>query len=191
MGMRSGRLARRGSVAVVVAATLGLLAACAPSPGTTVFDGGTYDVELVVPPQVASTSFDLFGLTTCTSEVTTPSVEVRGTATLAPAELDPHSAVVRIPSATVELPRTRASAGSWTLTCWDAPIVTVGFSVELDGVVSAHGALLDTTTNRVTVDDPTIAVTDAVLLLDGEPFGIGPIPLDPFTVTVPAIDVTF
>lgn len=184
---RSGLL----SSAVAVAALLLTAAACTPAPGTTLFEGGTYDIDVVIPPQSFSSTFDVFeGLGTCTVTATTPSVDIPdATLTLPPAELDLAQAVAVIPSAVVELPSATVSVGSVSLSCFGFHLFTVGFSISVEGSVSVQQATLDITTGKVVLADPTLTVTDAWVTFAGAPPEMEPVRLDPFTVTIPSIDV--
>lgn len=176
--------------AVAVAAVA--MTGCTPPPASEavdLFEGGTYPVEIVVTPQTVTTEFSLFGLTTCTSTAVTPSVDVHGTLTVAPAELDPGLTRVTIPGATLELPGSTVSAGSLSLTCNGTAIGTIGVSLQFDGAASVQAAVLDTVAGTVSLTDPTITLTDVRATFAGAPAGTAPTPLDPITVTVPDIDV--
>jgi hypothetical protein len=179
--------------AVLLAALMGVVAlsaSCAPAPPSSeppadIFAGGTYPIELVVPSQTASHRFDLFGLGTCTTTTTTPSFRLVGTATLAAAELSPGLTSVVIPEASVDLPGATVSAGSVALECFGVRLGSVGLTVNFDGAAIARSARLDLATRTVTFLDPALSITNASFTLDG----LKPVPLDPFKVTVPSIDV--
>lgn len=186
---------RRGALTGAVVATALLLTAvaCTPAPGTTLFDGGTYDIEVVIPSQSFSTTFDVFeGLGSCTTTATTPAVDIPdATATLPPAELDLAESTAVIPSAVIELPSATVSAGSLSLSCFGFHLLTIGFSVSVEGSVTVQQATLDLATGKVTLSDPTLTVTEAWVTFAGAPPEMEPVRLEPFTVTLPTIDVSF
>lgn len=182
----------RASVVAVIAAVAVVAAACAPPPEADVadwYEGGTYPIELVVEPQTVTTEFTVFGLVECTSSAVTPSLDLRGTLTVAPAQLDPAASSVVIPGATVELPGASVSAGSLSLTCNGTHIGTVGVSLAFDAAASVRSVVLDTQAGSLTLADPTLTLTDVRATFAGAPSGTEPLPLDPITVTVPTLDV--
>lgn len=198
MGRSGGRIVRRTAAVVLAVVTLASLGCAAPPEGAqdpagtpSWFAGGTFPIDVSVPPQTASATFPvLWGLATCTSTVTTPSVEIPGaTATLAAVELDPFAGTVTIPHASVVLPRSTISAGSLSLSCDGHHIGTVGLAIEFEGSASAGTARLDTVTRTVTVTDPTLSITDGSVTFGGAGSGAAPVPLDPFEVTVPTFRV--
>jgi hypothetical protein len=188
----TGRILRAGAATLIAAIAL-LSAACAPppdgAPEASMFDGGTYDVEVVVESQSISTEFTVLGLTRCTTTAVTPAVDLRGTMTLAPAEMPDGLTSVRIPSASVTIPRATISAGSLSLNCDGHHIGTIGLSVQFSAAASVQSATLDTVARTVTLADPTLSITDALVTFSGAPAGTAPVPLDPITVTVPTISV--
>lgn len=188
----TGRILRAGAATLVAAIAL-LGAACAPPPDAvaapSMFDGGTYEFEVVVESQTVTTEFSVLGLTRCTTTAVTPSVDLRGTMTLAPAELPDGLTSVRIPSASVQIPRATVSAGSLSLSCDGHHIGTIGLSVQFSAAASVQSATLDTVARTVTLADPTLSITDALVTFTGAPAGTAPVPLDPITITVPTIDV--
>lgn len=204
MNAQVRRRAARVAMSAALCAVALLGAACAPDPGPLGpaeseqeaaapdwFAGGTFPIEVSLPARTVSTTFALFGgPTTCTTTVVTPSVELPGaTVTLAPVEIDPSGASVTIPSASVDLPRATISLGSLTLRCDGHHIGSIGMSVQFDGAASVGTARLDVATNTVTLTDPTLSITNASLRFTGAPAGLGPVPLDPYHLTVPSVDV--
>lgn len=184
--------ARTLAVALIGVVTL-VSAACSPTPeGETTpdwFAGGTFPVEVSIPSQTTSATFDLlWGLGTCTTTVTTPSVEIPdGTLTLDPVEIDPSAATVTIPEASLDLPGSTISAGAISLRCNDAHIATIGLSIAFDGAASVQTATIDTATNTVTLAETELSITNASLAFAWE--GATPVPLAPFTTTVPSISL--
>ena len=176
----------------MIAVVCWLASACAPPPEGTaadLFEGGTYPIDVVVEPQTVTTEFSLFGLATCTSTAVTPSVDLHGSLTVAPAELDPAMSRVSIPGATLELPGSTVSAGSLSLTCNGTHLGTIGVSLQFDGAASVQAAVLDTTAGTISLTDPTLTLTNVRATFAGAPAGTAPTPLDPITVTVPTVDV--
>jgi hypothetical protein len=191
------RRVRAGAITLIALTTLAV-SACAPPPeggpadvpdAATLFEGGSFPVEIVVEPQTVTTEFSLFGMATCTSTSVTPSVDLRGALTVAPAELDPDLTRVTIPGATLELPDATVSAGSLSLSCNGAHLGTIGVSLQFDALASVQSVVLDTGTGTLTLTDPTITLTDVRATFAGGPPGAAPMPLEPVTVTVPTIDV--
>jgi hypothetical protein len=183
---------RRATATAVLAGVLALLAAaCAPAPGDPgtpgdgTFGGGTYPIEVAVPAQTVTSTFDLFGLGTCTTTTTTPSFRLPGTATLSAVEIDPDLTSVVVPEASIVLPGATVSAGSLALECFGVPLGSVGLAVDFDGAAEVRSARLDVATRTVTLTDPVVSITNASLTIGDLP----PVPIDPFTVTVPTIDV--
>lgn len=191
------RRSTRGAVAAVVLLAMGLLgAACTPSPdGSTpspdLFSGGTYQLGVTIPPQTFSNTFPVFGgLGTCTATATTASVSIPGaTLTLAAVQLDLAAGTLTLPGARVDLPRASLSAGTLTLSCFGTVVGTVGFTVEFAGMASVQAATLDVVNRRVTLSAPTLRITDASVAFLGGPTGMRPVPLDPFEVTLPPVQV--
>jgi hypothetical protein len=195
---------RRTTWTVLVVATLLVTAACAPAPGDTTGDGGngagavvptewflggSYPVEIVVEPQTVTTEFSFFGLATCTTTSVTPSVDLRGTLTVQPAQLDASLTRLTIPGARLELPDASVSAGSLSLHCDDVLIGAVGVSLRFDAAVQVGSVVLDTTAGTLTLTDPTLTLDDVQVTFSGAPPGTAPTPLAPITVTVPSIEV--
>ena len=149
MRVPSGRVRRAVRTASITIGAVVMLAvsACAPPPAAEavdLFEGGTYPVEIVVAPQTVTTEFSLFGLVSCTSTSVTPSVDVRGTLTVAPAELDPAITRVTIPGASLDLPGATVSAGSLSLSCDDTVLGTIGVSLQFDAAAAVRSVVLDT-----------------------------------------------
>ena len=168
------------------------VSACAPPPAAEavdLFEGGTYPVEIVVAPQTVTTEFSLFGLVSCTSTSVTPSVDVRGTLTVAPAELDPAITRVTIPGASLDLPGATVSAGSLSLTCDDTVLGTIGVSLQFDAAAAVRSVVLDTEAGTLSLAEPTLTLTEVRATFAGAPAGTAPTPLAPISVTVPSIDV--
>jgi hypothetical protein len=192
MRVPNGRGTVRMWVVAAVAVTAAVATACAPPPEADLgdmFEGGTYPVEIVVEPQTVTTEFSLFGLVNCTSTSVTPSVDIRGSLTVAPAELDPGLTEVTIPGASLELPASTVSAGSLTLSCNGSQLGTIGVSLQFDGAASVQAAVLDLAAGTISLGDPTITLTNVRATFAGAPAGTAPTPLAPITVTVPTIDV--
>lgn len=186
MRIRAGR--RTAAVAAV--AVLGVAGvACTPPPESEMFDGGTYPIEIEVAPQTVTNEFDLLGLVQCSTTATTPEVDIDGSLTLAPAELSPDATQVTIPSASLALPASRVSVGSFSLTCDGEHVGTLGLVLEFSAAASVQTAVLDTEARTVTLTDPTLTVTDARVSFAGAPEGTPPVELDPIDVTVPTISV--
>lgn len=178
-------------IAATAVATMAV-SACAPAPAdgpTSMFEGGTFAVDVVVEPQTVTTEFSLFGLTTCTSTTVTPSVDVHGTLTVAPAELDASFSRITIPGASLELPGSTVSAGSLSLTCNGTNLGTLGVSLQFDGAASVQSVVLDPGAGTLSLTSPTVTLTDVRATFAGAPPGTAPTPLAPITVTVPDVAV--
>ncbi len=177
--------------ALLALAAVAIAAGCTPAPGTNVIDGGEYVVAMSVPSQHITNDFELFfGLAICTASVTTPEVEIPGTTVeLPPFEYDLDARTASIPAVSVQLPRSRVSAGSFSLTCNDQLIGTIGVSIEFDALASVQSATLDLDSGRVTLDRPTVSVTGAEATFAGAPAGAPPVPLDPITIDVPEFEI--
>ncbi len=158
-------------------------------PAADLFEGGTYPIEIAVAPQTVTTQFDAFGLAQCEATTTTPSVDIDGTLTVAPAEIAPGLDRVVIPGATLELPGSRVSVGSLSLTCDGEHVGSIGVSVEFDATASVGAAVLDVGAASLSLADPTISITDASARFAGGPAGDTVVELDPITVTVPTVSV--
>ncbi len=194
MRVPSGRVRRAVRTASITIGAVVMLAvsACAPPPAAEavdLFEGGTYPVEIVVAPQTVTTEFSLFGLVSCTSTSVTPSVDVRGTLTVAPAELDPAITRVTIPGASLDLPGATVSAGSLSLTCDDTVLGTIGVSLQFDAAAAVRSVVLDTEAGTLSLAEPTLTLTEVRATFAGAPAGTAPTPLAPISVTVPSIDV--
>ena len=194
MRVPSGRVRRAVRTASITIGAVVMLAvsACAPPPAAEavdLFEGGTYPVEIVVAPQTVTTEFSLFGLVSCTSTSVTPSVDVRGTLTVAPAELDPAITRVTIPGASLDLPGATVSAGSLSLTCDDTVLGTIGISLQFDAAAAVRSVVLDTEAGTLSLAEPTLTLTEVRATFAGAPAGTAPTPLAPISVTVPSIDV--
>ena len=194
MRVSSGRVRRAVRTASITIGAVVMLAvsACAPPPAAEavdLFEGGTYPVEIVVAPQTVTTEFSLFGLVSCTSTSVTPSVDVRGTLTVAPAELDPAITRVTIPGASLDLPGATVSAGSLSLTCDDTVLGTIGVSLQFDAAAAVRSVVLDTEGGTLSLAEPTLTLTEVRATFAGAPAGTAPTPLAPISVTVPSIDV--
>ena len=178
---------RKRIVAVLAVATVAVLAACTPMPGTTLEDGGTYVVEVSIPSQQVTNEFPLpFGLGSCVAAVNTPEVEVPGTTVeVPPFEYTPGAPTATIPQVTFELPRTRVSAGYFSLTCLGFELGRIGLSIEFDGVATIQSATLNMANNQITLNDTTLEVNDAEVTFAGAPAGTEPVRLDPFTLEIP------
>jgi hypothetical protein len=188
----TGRILRTGAAALIAAVAL-LGAACTPppegTPESSMFDGGTYAIEVDVESQSHSVDYMLWGLVSCTTTVTSPAVDLSGTMTLAPAEMPDGLTSVRIPSASVQIPRANISVGSLSLSCDGHHIGTVGLAMQFSAAGSVQSATLDTVARTVTLSDPTLSITDATVTFDGTAAGNAPVALDPITVTVPTISI--
>lgn len=194
MRVPSGRVRRAVRTASITIGAVVMLAvsACAPPPAAEavdLFEGGTYPVEIVVAPQTVTTEFSLFGLVSCTSTSVTPSVDVRGTLTVAPAELDPAITRVTIPGASLDLPGATVSAGSLSLACDDTVLGTIGVSLQFDAAAAVRSVVLDTEAGTLSLAEPTLTLTEVRATFAGAPAGTAPTPLAPISVTVPSIDV--
>lgn len=190
MRVPSRRL-RAGAITLLALGAL-VAGACTPPPEPTPtdwFEGGTYPVEVIVASRTVTTEFSWFGLATCTSTAVTPSVELRGTLTVAAVELDPAAATVTIPGASLELPSSTVSAGSWSLTCDGTHLGTIGVSLQFDAAASVRSVVLDPSASTLRLADPTLALTGIRATFAGMPPGTAPTPLAPVTVTVPTLDV--
>lgn len=192
----AGRRYVRGAAVAALAAVAVLAGACAPAPGADpgeavadLFEGGTYPIAVDVAPQTYTAEFDVFGMATCTATATTAEVDIDGSLTLQPAELAPGLDRVTIPGAVLELPGSRVSAGSLSLSCDGQHVGSIGVSIEFDGSASVQSAVLDVPSGTVSLTDPTISVTNARVTFAGGPGGSTPVPLDPITVTVPTVSV--
>ena len=186
----TGRILRTGAATLIAAVAL-LSAACAPPPDGTpessMFDGGTYAIEVDVESQSHSVDYMLWDLIPCTTTVTSPAVDLDGTVTLAPAEMADGLTSVRIPSASVQIPRATITVGSLSLSCDGHHIGSVGLTLQFSAAASVQSATLDTVAGTVTLADPTLTITDASVAFTGA--GLEPVQLDPITVTVPTISV--
>ncbi|MHB1137668.1 MAG: hypothetical protein ACYC2O_01845 [Microthrixaceae bacterium] len=182
---------RNRIAAIVALASVAVLAACTPSPGTTLEDGGTYVVEVSIPSQQVTNEFPLpFGLGSCVAAVNTPEVEIPGTTVeVPPFEYTVGSPTATIPEVSFELPRTRVSAGYFSLTCLGHELGRIGLSIEFDGVATIQSATLDIASHRVTLNDTTLQVNDAELTFPGAPAGTAPVQLDPFTLEIPPFQI--
>jgi hypothetical protein len=191
MRVPMGRIVRH--VSIMGIAVLAMAAsACTPPPegdAPDLFEGGTYSIDVVVEPQTVTTEFSLFGLATCTSTAVTPSVDLHGSLTVAPAELDPALSRLSIPGASLDLPGSTVSAGSLSLACNGNHLGTIGVSLQFDGAASVQDAVLDTAAGTISLSDPTITLTNVRATFAGAPAGTAPTQLDPITVAVPTIDV--
>jgi hypothetical protein len=188
----TGRILRTGAATMIAALAL-LGAACAPSPDgapdPSMFDGGTYAIDVDVESQTHSVEYMLWGFVSCTTTVTSPAVDLSGTVTLAPAEMPEGLTSVRIPSASVQIPRATISVGSLSLSCDGHHIASVGLTLQFSAAASMQSATLDTVAGTVTLADPTLTITDASVTFTGDGAGLAPVQLDPITVTVPTLQV--
>jgi hypothetical protein len=188
MRVPSVRTIRTSAVAL---ATVGVtaLSACAPPSapaGPEIFSGGTYPVEIVVEPQEVTTDFTFLG-SSCSATTTTPSVDVRGTLTVEPAELDPASASVILPGAELDLPSGTVSAGSISLTCNGSSLGSVGLQLRFDALATSTSVVLDTSASTLTMTDPSVSLRNARVTFTGAAAGLPEVPLGPVEVTVPSI----
>lgn len=154
-----------------------------------VFAGGTFPVELVVEPQTVVAEFPLFGVIPCTSTTVTPSVDVRGTLTVAPATLAPDLSKITIPGASLELPGATVSAGSLSLACNGIHLGAVGVSLRFDALASVAEVVLDPVARTLTLAEPSVTVTNVRATFTGAPPGTSPTPLAPVTVAAPTVTV--
>ena len=125
----------------------------------------------------------------CTVTAVTPSVDLRGTLTVGPAEMSPELRFVEIPGATLDLPGSTISAGSASLTCDGELVGALGLSLRFDAGASVQSAVLDTTERTLTLSEPTITLTDVQVVLGGPAGATPPIDLDPITMSVPTLDI--
>lgn len=179
------------AAALAVIALAAVAAGCTPAPGTNLIEGGKYVVEMSVPPQYISNDFELpLGLGTCTAAVTTPEVNIPGTTVeLPPFEYDMGARTASIDEVSVQLPRSRVSAGSFSLTCGGQLVGSIGVSIEFDALASMQSATLELDTGTVTLDRPTISITGAEATFVGAPAGTPPVPLDPIVLEVPQFEI--
>lgn len=187
MRVPATRTFRTGAVALLAAAAA--LSACAPQPeplGPELFEGGSYPVEIVVEPQDVTTEFTFLG-SQCSSTTTTPSVDVRGTLTVEPAELDPAAASVVLPGAELDLPGGTVSAGSVSLSCSGSPLGSVGLQLKFDALATTTSVVLDTSASTLTMTDPTVTLRNARITFTGAAAGLPAVPLGPVEVSVPSI----
>ncbi len=184
---RTARLA----VAALAVALVSVAAGCTAAPGTDLVNGGEYTIELSVPSQHVSNDFELFfGLAICSASITTPEVRIPGTTVeVPPFEYELGARTASIPEVSVQLPRSRVSAGSFSLTCNDQLIGTIGLAIEFDALVSVRSGTLDLETRVVTLDRPTITVTGAEATFAGAPVDAPPVPLDPITIELPEFEI--
>lgn len=155
----------------------------------TVFAGGTFPVELVVEPQTVVAEFPLLGVIQCTSTTVTPSVDIRGALTVAPAAIAPDLSKVTIPGASLELPGATVSAGSLALECNGIQLGSIGVSLQFDALATVAEVVLDPAAGTLTLADPSVTLTNVRATFAGAPQGTSPTPLAPVTVTAPSIDV--
>lgn len=191
--MGNARRLARSAAALLVVVVIG--AGCAPPleplDAPRWFDGGTYALDLDVPPSTVETTYPIFGgLVTCTTVVTTPSLEVpEASLTLSPVALDVPRGTVTIPEATVQLPQARLSVGAVSLSCDGQKIGSAGLELRFDAAASTGTAELDVATGQVTLGAPTIQVSNARLVFTGAPSGLGPVLLPPLDLELPTVTV--
>ena len=106
-----------------------------------------------------------------------------------PFEYDLDARTASLSEVSVQLPRSRVSAGSFSLTCNDQLIGTIGVSIEFDAVVSVRSGTLDLDSRVVTLDQPTVSITGAEATFAGAPAGTPPAPLDPITIEIPEFEI--
>lgn len=160
-----------------------LVAACTPAPGTIPFEGGTFDIDVTVPSQ----SFDVDFLI-CTTTATTDPIDLVGaTLTVPSVDVDPTLSIISVPSSTLTIPAGTLAAGSLSIECFGETFGPVTIDLSLAGSVSTEAASLDTATQTISLDDATLLLDGAEVIVPG----IGSIPLPPFEVELGAISVDY
>ncbi len=173
---------------MAVLVLMGVAAACSPSPGMSMFQGGTYDLDLSLPPQHASQTFPVANLGTCTITADTPQITLPGaTLTVGDAEFDQVAGTATIPHAEVVVPHAVVPIGTVSLSCFGNAVATLDVSVELEATASVQSAVFDADDNTITLTQPTISIPSAKLIVTGAPVPLPPIALPPISVTVPTI----
>ena len=167
---------------------LGVVAACSPQPGAPVFPGGTYDVDLSLPPQHRTELIPVVGLGVCTATVDTPEIRLDGaTVTVGEGVVAQVDGTVTIPDAKVVIPHQTAQLGSVSLACSGHPVSTLSVAVEIEATASVQAAVFHAGDRILTLTQPRISIPTAKLIVTG---GAGPLPpfaLPPIDVTVPTI----
>ncbi len=178
----------RTVAAVALLAVVAVAAACSPSPTAGIFEGGTYDLDLSVPPQHASETFPLFGMGTCTVTVDTPEIRLAGaTLVVGDAEIDQVDGTATISDARVVVPRSTVALGTVSLECFGNPVGTLAVAVDISATASLRAAVFDADDYTLTLVDPTISIPDARLLLTHDGTALPPIQLPPIEIAVPTV----
>jgi hypothetical protein len=180
----------RTAAATAVLALVALVSACSASPGASMFRGGTYDLDLSLPPQHASQSFPVANLGTCTVTVDTPRITLPGaTLTVPDVAFDQVEGTATIAGASVLVPHSTIPVGTVSLECFGEPVGSVAVSVELEASASVASAVFDVDTRTITLTRPTISIPAAKLIVTGGGLSLPPIALPPVDVSVPTVSV--
>ncbi|UDY37538.1 hypothetical protein [Dermatobacter hominis] len=173
-------------MAVVI--MLGVLAACSPQPGAPVFPGGTYDLDLSLPPQHLSETFPVANLGTCTVTVDSPEIRLDG-ATLTAGEgvVDQVDGTITVPDAKIVVPHSTIQLGSVALECFGNPVGSLSVAVEIEATASVQSAVFDAGERTLTLTQPTISIPTAKLIVTGSGTTLPPFSLPPIDITVPTI----
>ncbi|MFM7063170.1 MAG: hypothetical protein ACKO04_06730 [Actinomycetes bacterium] len=159
------------------------MGACTPQPGSIPFDGGTFSVDVTVPPQTFSVDYLV-----CTTTATTDAINLTGaTVTIPPISIDPSLSVISVPSATVDIPAGTSAAGSLTLTCFDRTFGPVEIQLSLAGSVTTQTATLNTATKTITLSSATLTLDGASIVIPG----IRSIALPPIDVSLGSITISY
>lgn len=186
--MNSATRLTRTAAAMAIVAVMAVAAACTPSPTGGIFEGGTYDLDLSLPPQHASETFPLFGMGTCTVTVDTPEIRLAGaTLVVGDAEIDQTDGTATIADARVVVPRSTVPLGTVSLECFGHAVGTLGVAADISATASLQAAVFDAEDYTLTLVEPTISIPDARLLLTLDGTALPPLELPPIEVAVPTV----
>jgi hypothetical protein len=172
-------------MAIVMA--LGVAAACSPQPGALVVPGGTYDLDLRLPPRHAAETFDLWIFGTCTLTVDTPEVRLEGaTLTVGQGVVDQVAGTVTIPDGKVVVPRSTVPLGTISLHCDGQPVGSLSLTLEVEATASLRAVVYHPGDRILTLTDPTLTIPTVMLTVGGD-VTLPPIDLGPITVAIPTV----
>ena len=182
---------RTRSAAVVAALVLVAVAsACSPAPGSSTFQGGTYDLDLSLPPQHAEQSFPIPGVGTCTITVDVPQISLPGaTLTVGDAEFDQTAGTATIPNASVTVPHATVPIGTVALECAGHAVGSISVAVELEATGSVRTVVFDAVNRTLTLTQPQLSIPSARILVTGTGLELAPLELPPIQITVPTVSL--
>jgi hypothetical protein len=175
-----------GTRARTLAVAIGLLAVMAVgctslAPGR--YPGGTYSVDATLPSKTIQ-----FAAGGCSIDVTTDEVYLGSAlATVPPFTVTSGQTSVTVPDITISIPAGNTVVGNGTVACDGQAPEVVEFQLEFGATVSAQSGTMDTATKEITLDDATVNLQDATLLVDGLP----PIPVPSVEVELATITLEY